>query len=343
MVTALDDLHVSSTDIFSDAGLNFHAATEPRRCAVLVGLPSSRSDFIADYHRWPEQDFARSSAAYLDPESAWDNHGLVAAESLEKALDAARASGMHVFPAATIGDCGRAFSSEYDVVILITHWRGSRLVGRDLVAEPEDLLACVLASETGDVCAAAAEELRRRVSAALRDVPNNLSSLERRKDFAGALNNRVIVPPSEERLTNQFLLPGLIDIPAGEHLAIGDIWIETLHRDVLDICAAPAIIPGNKVELRDGLHSVAVLSAKVSNGWKGVADLTMCRSVILGHRLKDGRGDRGIIARAKTVDAVFALTVLKHLFRDIGHGNVNYAARYADLFAAAGKIIDEIV
>jgi hypothetical protein len=301
---------------------------------LLIGLPINRSDFLGDYLRWPDQDYARSGVRGEEPEKAWANFGAHLAQTVADLVEAANGSGIGVLPKATKADFAQAFVREAEVVILVTHWRGSRLDGRDLLCDPETCAAAISDSAPCGLASETIEELRLRVSAALDATSSRLPSPERRSHFADRLTEKLIRGPP---------LPGLGELAGKEHVVVSDLWLETRHRDLLDLCANNTILPGNRVELRDGLHSPSSLAALVPEQWTGLIDLSMCRSVLLGDRIKQGRSDRGMIVRTNTVDPTFTLTLMKRLFIELGTGTVNYASRYSELFNAAQQIIREIV
>src|ERR1700738_548908 len=124
-------------------GWDFGTATNPRNSMVLAGLPINRSDFLGDYLRWPDQDYARSGVRGEEPEKAWANFGAHLAQTVADLVEAANGSGIGVLPKATKADFAQAFVREAEVVILVTHWRGSRLDGRDLLCDPETCAAAI--------------------------------------------------------------------------------------------------------------------------------------------------------------------------------------------------------
>jgi hypothetical protein len=318
--------------------LDFRTETNPRKCMLLIGIPINRDDFLQDYRRWPDQDYASfvAAAAGGEPEAAWTKDGAYLSQRVAELIEAANTSGIHVAARATKSDFTAPFAEGAEVVILVTHWRGSRVAGRDLLCDPEACAAAIFDSVPSTLSGETVQELHLRVSAALRDMPPGVPASERRHYFADQLTKHVI-SASEP-------LPGLFRSAANsEHVVVSDLWLETRHRDALDLCAGGTILPGNRVELRDGLHSPSSLAALVPKQWSGLIDLSMCRSVILGDSIKQGRSDRGMIVRTKTCDPTFTLTLMRRLFIELGSSAHNYASRYSELFDAAQQIIQETV
>src|SRR6266702_7385935 len=94
--------------------------------------------------------------------------------------------------------------------------------------------------------------------------------------------------------------------------------------------------------MRDGLKNLSALVEQIRPAWSGLVDLTMCQSVLFGHLIKNGRADRGILARSRAVDPTIALAILRRLVIDIGTGTFNYSARYAEMFQATSSLIEEL-
>jgi hypothetical protein len=313
---------------------NLHDPTDPESCVLLNCLPVTCADYVKDYDLWPEYDFVRSVARDRSPESAWEAHGADLAKLVGFLLETAGSSRMEVVSRANKSDFARAFSHACKVVIFVAHWRGSRLVGRDLLAEPEEVVALVNKADPPNIGRQTLETIRDRFSRALADIAQIRSANERQQHFASRLNEYIIQAPT--------ILPGVLGLNTNELLVIGDIWLETLHRDILDTCSSPLVLPGNRVELGDGLHSTSSLIELIPDHWSGLIDLTMCRSAIFGHQIKRGRSDRGILFRNRTVDPMVALIILKSLLGDIGTCRFNYGARYIECFRAATDLVREI-
>jgi hypothetical protein len=312
-------------------GWDFHSPTDPRNCTLLIGLPINDADFLSDCALWPDRDFAARLSVRGKLKEEWTHlEGM-----LNELIDAAQSSGLIVIRQATKADFARAFTRGSEVIVLVAHWRGARLEGRDLLVDPEICATAIFNSTPIGFSPETLQELRLRVTKALDDTPTLHSAMERRSHFADRLNEHVVqgLPP----------LPGLIEPAKGERLIVGDLWLETLQRDVLDSCSAGTIVPGNRVELRDGLHAPSSLAELVPEPWTGLIDLSMCRSVILGQAIKQGRGDRGMIVRRGTVDPSITLVLMRRLFLELGTRPVNYASRSAELFVAASTFVREMV
>ena len=56
---------------------------------------------------------------------------------------------------------------------------------------------------------------------------------------------------------------------------------------MLDVVLNGVIRPGNRVELRDGLHRAEDVAAAFPEGWAGTVDLTVCQSELVALALKE--------------------------------------------------------
>lgn len=307
--------------------------TNPRSCILLNCLPLDRADFISDFKSWPLRDFARSVTGYRRPEDAWNVDGAALATSLSAVLDAADLAGIATVPHATSADFVRAFEDR-NVIILLAHWKGARLLPRDILDEPDAIVAAITCSARDRLSAETVDWLLPRCGEALDRVMSMTDPGQRREYFASLLNEVIIQIHS--------IVPGLLPPGADRELVVGDIWLETWGREMLDRCARPLIVPGNQVEMRDGLQDPAALVRQIQPAWSGLVDLTMCQSALFGHLIKRGRGDRGILARRRAVDPAIALAILRRLVIDIGTGSFNYTSRYAEMFQTTSRLVHEL-
>jgi hypothetical protein len=306
--------------------------TNPQDCILLVAMPTTREEFVSDYRAWPNKDFAMFSAGEDDPGDVWDRHGIYLSEAITKLAASAMQVGVQVVLRATANDFARAFAAERTTIALVAHWRGSRLRGRDVNCDPDDILTSPAWGRTSALQLEVIEEVARRVAAALRDLPKNHRS-ERAAHFASSLNKRVI--------RAEPLIHGLLRQSEAEHLVISDLWLETLHRDALDLCSGGQIFPGNRLELTDALYDAGAVSKFVPGTWSGTVDLGVCRSMLLGHRIKQGRMDRLVIGKQTTVDPSVTLMIMRCVIERLD-GCSNYAELYAQCFQQVTRYISEI-
>jgi hypothetical protein len=309
--------------------------TRPDSCILLNCLPIDRTTYVRDFRAWPMFDFVRSASGEGSPEEAWTSNGAELANLVVALIEAARSCEVRTVAAATKADFIEAFGGGKSVIIVLAHWKGSRLLGRDILADPSEVVASMAGVPLPNFSPATIDAVLGRCRVALGQVSHLVNAVERREDFASRLNDLIIQDPTP--------LPGLFPSELEEGLVVGDIWLETWHRNALDAMARSKIAPGNCIEFRDGLQNPVDLAQQVPASWKGLVDLTMCQSVILGHLIKMGRADRGILTRRKPLDAAIAVTILRRLIVDIGTGKYNYISRYLELFRETSKLVQHLV
>jgi hypothetical protein len=298
--------------------------TRPEECALLVAVPLTRNAFLSDLEDTTRHDFARFVTGIGEPATAWCEQGYFFAELVKRVMDTAESYGVRVVREARLSDVTDTFSDFPAVVTIVAHWRGADLAGRDIRGEPKEIVERIANALSGQTARNAVSELLGGFQANLSAVLAHEDRDERRSFFAKLLNEQIL----ESNRLLPFFLP-----PVGvETTVVSDLWLRTWNRDFLDACAGGLILPGNRLELRDGLHDTRAIAACVPEAWSGQVDLTVCHSALLGQVIKDGRSDRRFALRKKPVDILLSLTVLLLLYRDIGTGSHNYLARLAALF-----------
>jgi hypothetical protein len=228
--------------------------------ALLLGLPVSESSF-ATRAQDPHWDWGRQIG--MTPTS-WKNgfqsQAHVDAVAAELIADA-RSHGDAVVCCASLGDLEKALSQS-QIVVLFAHWRGSAVVESDLLKGWE-ARARQLAAQPGDL-----------VGLQLRDLVEE-GRLDRRA--ATVELNRAI----ESRVLRPWLPAGLAD-----RVETGELIARTLARDLIDAAFAGCLRQGNRLELFDGLHSLAALERVVPPSFAGVFDLSCCNSSVPASYLK---------------------------------------------------------
>src|SRR5262249_47722059 len=87
--------------------------------------------------------------------------------------------------------------------------------------------------------------------------------------------------------------------PDGTTWEMDQSTVQHFNRSELDAWWPEAFIPGNRLELADGLHPPEVIAAWVPSAWTGVADLSSCQSSQLIEQIKQGRPDRIVVANER--------------------------------------------
>lgn len=283
----------------------------PERIAVLFGIPVTREEF-----------FARAAS------SAWDHGaGLLANRTVERAfaetyapvctaacelITWARAAGVSVYRSAVLADL-RHTSKRYDVLILVAHWRGAWVREADLRpgwrarlagAPPESPLA-VLRSV---LCPGG-------IGGPGRDEPTL-------RDAVAAMNQVI-----RSRLLLPFLPGGL-----GAEIAAHSLVIDTLSRDLLDQGFGDALLPGNQLELADGLHAPGAVQEALAKDFGGTIDLSCCTASVLGSYLLLERGESiDVIMGAQLIVPAPQILLLRGALELMQQRRLRYAEARRDL------------
>jgi hypothetical protein len=305
-----------SAVIISPANL----VTAPAHCALAIALPLDHDAFSADLAAGTSHDFSSSTLRGTRPEVAWAKTGAPLAELCGGLLQLAETLGVKVLREARLGDLAALFR-DHSVVTIVAHWRGALLVGADLRDEPSILLERIRAG-TDPLC----RDLAERLTPALTDPVLARPTLnDRRSAFAQLVNGTVIRSGRP--------LPGCVaPVPNGVMVAIDDLTLESLHRDRLDRSFPDLLRPGNRVELRDGLHSPASIAATVPSSWNGIVDFVICRSAYLAHTVKDRKPERQIITNVHEVIPGVRLRIQMELYRRLAKAERNYAVELMAIF-----------
>ncbi|MBI3514233.1 MAG: hypothetical protein HY060_09250 [Proteobacteria bacterium] len=296
--------------------------TPPARCALAVAMPLDQRTFLADLDAGVAMDFSRSMLGGREPQQAWQEDGAPLAALCHKLLEAARHYGAAVVPAATLDDLGPLFH-RYEVVTIVAHWHGGVLAGGDFKQNPTAWLRRIRAG-TDPLCA----ELARRLEPAQTDDALAARPDQRPGRLAELVNATVIRADRP--------LPGVYDDTALP-IVIDDPTLRSRQRARLDAAFPEFLHPGNRLELRDGLHAAAAIAACVPPGWSGIVDLAICQSAFLAQHVKAGRTERRIIDNLREVIPSMRLRILEALYERLAVDG-NYGRELVALFKAVSDL-----
>lgn len=237
-----------------------------RRTALLLAIPLTLDELVASIAR--RSDYTRRYAS--DPGSAWSNpsgYRDAVAGPMTRLADDARAAGIRVIERATLNDLAEA-TYRSSTVILVAHWKGAELAPSDLLIRD-------------------AAELSRRLS-----VPRGDAHLLRvaRKLASGCGPDRTVallnahIAKAAKRMVREAWRrrDGIrVDLPV--------VTAAARARLTLDEVLGDAVLPGERLELADGLHDAEAVDGAVAPLFSGVLDLTTCTSVLLSARLERAR------------------------------------------------------
>ena len=289
---------------------------KPRDCLLAVALPTSRCQFLKSGLS-PNRDFVsflrRGYAGHLGVAEVTLSQVLDVYQptlnELRLLVDSAREAGFRVVEGCRAGDLAAAFAEPVYCIVLFAHW-----VPHDL--GPHQVL----------------DEDRFR-TALVRLLAGARSSIEQE-----ALLPLVEKAPLFElcrELNKALTKPGLF-APAGtEVLAWSERFAAFENRNVLDSMGSDILLPGNRIELVDGLHSADSFRELIPASFDGVLDLTVCNSVVLIERIKLARRCT-CIGNQETVNIQLRAIFYKGLFQVIERHEADYVETYQALRVELG-------
>jgi len=215
-----------------------------RSCAILFAIPTDRSEF--NRAAAARSDYMAGLLVERDAGTAWaadyENVALAAQRLMETAGDlkvnVCRAAGLQEFASAT---------GSFETVVLFAHWRGAIFRREDFRAPLSEVLD------------------RMSTLPPLRRASTECS------DWAEVVDHLNAAVDGFELL--KCLPPSIITAATNSH-AIR----QTLCRDIIDEVFSGLAAPGNRIELFDGLHSMAEMESALSPGFSGTLDLALCNS-----------------------------------------------------------------
>jgi hypothetical protein len=229
-------------------------------CAVLFGIPVTRAEFDEQVVSASKSDYVRGLLRGRIPDAVWNSDYAPVGTAACKLISTADQLNVRVYQGATLNDFKDA-TAYFRSVILFGHWRGAMFRKDDLLRETDTII----------------ERLRQYPQ--LRGIrPSSV-------DADGLVDdlNRAI-----ENLTILDALPKIIAETGHRTRAIG----QTLCRDFIDEAMRGLIVPGNRVELFDGLYSLGAMERALYCGFSGSLDLELCNSEAFATFIDLRRGNR---------------------------------------------------
>lgn len=281
--------------------------TLPTDCGLAIALPQSLEEIEAALAGGPFRDYVARAASFGNASAIWSAGFAKVAAAAGALADQSRSLGVEVMERASLPDIARLFA-KCSVVTVIAHWRGPEIVASDLRKTADELVHRIATdpSETASLLRAGLP----------RDALNELSpatgSTQQSSRLAELLDRRLARGP--------LLAPP----PQGTEWHLDAETLYHTNRELLDGWWPEAIVPGNRLELADGLHDAASIAACVNPHWRGVADLSNCRSAQLGDFIKQSRDDRTVILTAREVNPISRMGVLTALYEMLAKGGYNY-------------------
>lgn len=219
------------------------------KCAILFATPTTREEFDCAAQPGSESDYMIGMLRGMDPVAVWASDYERVAGAARRLLTTAKTLKAGVYEKATLSDFADA-SRRYQYIVLFAHWRGAMFRESDLIGELQAFF----------------DQLERNTW--MRSIKPNGRD---RNDLVDAFNEAIT------DLTLLDMLPEPIAQMGRRSRALG----ETLCRDLLDESFAGLTLPGNRVELFDGLHTLDQMEGALWNRFSGEIDMALCNSEAL--------------------------------------------------------------
>lgn len=245
---------------------------ENTQVAIVFGAPTTRAEFEMLATGTAYWDYAQLLG--LTPQrwdSVYESCYAPVVAVMGDLCEFARACGYAIFQRATLEDL-RVACGHNTLVIVSAHWKGSRVLMRDFLPGWEAVFRHMLTVPSDPVGALLASRFSHIEHLLLDDIREALNIIIRM----------------------QQLKPYL---PAGLDgtVAAGDLIMEAIAREMIDLAFCGALRRGNCLELFDGLHSLAQIEQVIGPDFKGVLDLSCCTSSVLATYLRMDRNDEPVI------------------------------------------------
>lgn len=271
--------------------------TDLSRCLLGIALPVERDDYRIAFNGGSYSDFVRLNRGSGSEEVLWRTHYEQTAGELSELIKVARDLGVEVrypFKLNDFCDLGR-----YQVVTLFAHWRGFKL-------KPADVDVPTLIKRLDGCDDSIARKLKKYTSPCPDGGINlDLSSLNK------ALESELFFPFDEGNGVAQAFLP---------------VELRTRNREALDNWCPECFVPGNRLELYDGLHDIESINNMIDPLFEGVLHFAVCDSVLLNN--VQNKNSRKVVYDTK-LDIFLAAKLQKYLYRGISQ---DPSSNYVNLF-----------
>lgn len=230
--------------------------------ALVFGVPVSRQQFEELARRDHYWDYGRAmNASRATWAERFDAHYAAAAAVMVDLCRVAEERGYTVYQRATLTDLVSAFSG-HEIVIVVAHWKNSYVLDADLLPGWELALQTVLS------------DVANPLAILLANCSNN-NAQERgrvRDELNWLIRSRRLRPH----------MPGLND-----QVRVGNLMLEAISREMIDLAFTGHLRPGNSLELYDGLHRAEQIRNAVAGAMPAVLDLSCCNGSVLATYLRE--------------------------------------------------------
>jgi len=276
--------------------IDLQIPTSPSECLIAIALPTSQEEFYNAQKGGAYQDFVKGIKG-KKPEDIWKEKYIGIAKKLNEVMMLAEQSEMTVLPRFKLADL-RGLNS-YTVVTIFAHWRDHKIKSHDIINVPL-LIDKILNSNDS-------------VGYLLKEIINTEntthSSETLSKLLTKAVESGVFLGFNEKRDES---------IPV-----FNRIELSYRSREILDQWCPDCIVPGNKLELYDGLHSINLIEENISKKFRGIIDFAVCDSALLYKKIKNS--NRRVIVNGNKVHLQYRLIIQKAIIQGLKECNANYA------------------
>jgi hypothetical protein len=292
-------------------------AVGPCDCALAFAIPLAREDFLRDLQPTSGKDFVKSFAAkraIVKPEVLWDDWYKQQANVALEIADEVDKLHVKIFFEVELSQLSTVLNSR-EVVALIAHWRDATVKVSDFI-NVTSFVSKLIAGDS-EVARKLTESLSKKFIEQLHAFDNSEAS---QKKLKAMLAERLNVALREIQLYRRDILPGDIAHPDSLQYRL------YLNRVALEEAFTGELIPGNRLELFDGLYSIAEIVKHVPDPYARILDLTSCNSLILGEGIKRLRRDCLVLTNEKPARLDFRVLFFGGVMEELQRKRAPYVA-----------------
>jgi hypothetical protein len=233
-----------------------------------------KSDLISpDRH-----DYARSTvgADYLLPEAIFEADFRPVAQTWQTCRRELKGLGVEIIESASSADVRRVLRHGFRTITIFAHWKGHQVLPGDIV-DP-----AAVANRLLDDSNEMAELIRRTTGLSAAEcmaAPSGTEPISARAAIAEKLTAAI---EAEQALFD-------LDFQGSDSVGLMPQELYELNRQAVDNWLAEAMIPGNRLELRDGLFFPKQVAELGFSDFAGCVHLGNCHSTILQRTLTSPR------------------------------------------------------
>ncbi|MEM9273283.1 MAG: hypothetical protein AAGA80_10030 [Cyanobacteria bacterium P01_F01_bin.143] len=290
--------------------------TSPEDCGLAIAIPLTEEEVRQDYEENMKHDYVRQQIKkFKNPQNIWEEIIKPISKVCSELVPVAEDLGIDVRTSATLKDLKDLFETR-SVVTIVAHWRGSIIRPDDLLV-PSSIFVNKILEESNPIASALRSSIN---NSDLISIQSNSASGESVEKLVKLLNKVIKLPsPLIDFSTDPMLKNQLLNV------VLDDVSLAAMNRDVLDRWASEELRPGNRLELRDGLHSYHEVASIIPGKSKGIIDFALCNSIVLGNLLRKINPNWRVIMNSREVDPIPRLLLLKLLYEQLLREEYNYA------------------